>query len=122
MPISLADLKKRTGRVDVYRALSGPRELWGKLNVEYLLNPDFTIADDLAKQERLLTGGMEAQGQDLADQAALMCVSWDLEDEEGNRVPIDSESIRDIVPLNILTDILNACAKDRTNLSPTKKR
>jgi hypothetical protein len=124
MPISLSDLRRRTATVDVYRTLNRPgdRELWGKLNVEYLLNPDYSLMDDAAYNLVEKGGDPEQLAQEAAKKFVAVVVKTDIEDEDGQPLAIDADTVSRELPVNIITDILNACAKDRNSLTPTKKR
>jgi hypothetical protein len=122
MPISLSDLKNRTSSVDVYKKLGASRDLWGKLNVEYYLNPDVNLEDDAQR-----TAALNSQDQQLiakvnSEHAVAIIASWDLLDEEGHTIDLDAETIRTQVPWNILTDCLTAIGKERASAAPSKKR
>jgi hypothetical protein len=122
MPISLADLKKRTATVDVYRVLNGPKELYGKLNVEYWLNPDYSLNDDAERDAELKTGDTDIIAHANARQFLKIVVGWDLLDEKGEVYELDESMLVSELPTEILTTIMDAIAKDRKSLSPTKKR
>jgi hypothetical protein len=122
MPISLKDLKKRTGTVDVYRKLGASRDLWDKLHVEYYLNPDLNMEDDARRTAALNGGDTELIGKVNSEYAVAIIASWDLLDEEGETIALDAETVRTQVPSNILTDCLTAIGKERASVSPSKKR
>jgi hypothetical protein len=122
MPISLKDLTNRTRTVDVYRSLGASKDLWGKLNAEYFLSPDWNLEKDAEKQAAINSQDIDAIGKANAEFMAAILASWDLLDEDNQPIELDPESIRTQVPASILTDVLTAIGKDRGSVAPSKKR
>lgn len=122
MPIKLNDLQARTGDVDVYRMINGPKELWGKLNVTFLLNPQYTLEDDAQRSLDLQSDDPEVVAEANAQHAVRAIVDWDLLGDDDKKIPVEADHIRTMVPTNVLTDIITAIGKARSKVGPTKKR
>jgi len=108
--------------VDVYRSLGASKDLWGKLNAEYFLSPDWNLEKDAEKQAAINSQDIDAIGKANAEFMAAILASWDLLDEDNQPIELDPESIRTQVPASILTDVLTAIGKDRGSVAPSKKR